>query len=35
MVVVLDKKESIIKVITREYDYAPHYACVWNLWNNV
>ncbi|XP_016499822.1 uncharacterized protein LOC107818341 [Nicotiana tabacum] len=35
MCIVSDRNESIIKSISRVYPDVPHFACIWDLWNNV
>ncbi|XP_075083359.1 uncharacterized protein LOC142167102 [Nicotiana tabacum] len=35
MCIVSDRNESIIKSVLRVYPTAPHFACIWHLWNNV
>uniref|UniRef100_A0A1U7YEQ5 Uncharacterized protein LOC104244106 n=1 Tax=Nicotiana sylvestris TaxID=4096 RepID=A0A1U7YEQ5_NICSY len=35
MCIVSDRKESIIKSLSRVYPDVPHFACIWHLWNNV
>ncbi|XP_070049560.1 uncharacterized protein [Nicotiana tomentosiformis] len=35
MCIISDRNESILKSISRVYPTVPHFACIWNLWNNV
>ncbi|XP_019236684.1 PREDICTED: uncharacterized protein LOC109216913 [Nicotiana attenuata] len=35
MCIISDRNKSIIKSVSRGYPDVPHFACIWNLWNNV